>query len=53
MDHEIVMTFGQFLEMLFSAFVLGFSLRTLVVWSQLMWRIKRARNHPVPKHLVQ
>ena len=44
---------GEFYSMLLSAFVLGFSLRTLVVWGSLWWRITRA-NVPsgARKHLA-
>lgn len=49
-DGMIFLPMGEFLSMLLSSFVLGFSLRTLLVWTKLMWRIRRAS--PDRKHMA-
>jgi len=52
MIREVSMSALDFYSMLLSAFVLGFSLRTLVVWGNLWWRISRADIRIRRKHLA-
>ena len=41
------MSEGQFYFMMFSSFALGFSVRTLMMWIRILWRLNRGPKYRV------